>query len=193
MQWKFFLGACFLTGALLLPHAGRRPVVAGMALAALVQWGWSRIRGGPRMTSRYAVPDAATLGPGVTDHDRQRRSPDADERRLPAHRRSSCCRPRGSWPAARSPLADCCWPAASRPLPLWLLAAEVLATILGLFLFGSFRYQIHKNALTYGMLLVIIATFVGLPTSTWHAEIAHAGLGGVGAVSTCCRSAASTI
>jgi hypothetical protein len=61
-------------------------------------------------------------------------------------------------------------------LPLGLLAAEVLATILGLFLFGSFRYQIHKNALTYGMLLVIIATFVGLPTSDWHTEVASGGL-----------------
>jgi hypothetical protein len=61
------------------------------------------------------------------------------------------------------------------PIPLWLLAVEVLATILGLFVFGSFRYQIHKNALTYGMLLVIIATFCGLATSTWHAEIAQQG------------------
>lgn len=59
--------------------------------------------------------------------------------------------------------------------PVWLLAAEVLATILGLFLFGSFRYQVHKNALTYGMLLVILATFCGLATSTWHAEIAERG------------------
>ena len=55
--------------------------------------------------------------------------------------------------------------------PLWLLAAEVLATILGLFVFGSFRWQIHKNALTYGMLLVIGATFCGLPTSAWRTEI----------------------
>ena len=61
------------------------------------------------------------------------------------------------------------------PIPLWLLAAEVLATILGLFAFGSFRYQIHKNALTYGMLIVIIATFCGLSTSTWHVEIAQRG------------------
>jgi Na+/H+ antiporter NhaD/arsenite permease-like protein len=60
-------------------------------------------------------------------------------------------------------------------MPLSLLAAEVLATILGLFLFGSFRFQIHKNALTYGMLLVIVATFAGLPTSTWHAEILDRG------------------
>jgi hypothetical protein len=61
------------------------------------------------------------------------------------------------------------------PTPVWLLAAEVLATILGLFVFGSFRYQIHKNALTYGMLLVIIATFCGLSTSVWHVEIAQRG------------------
>ncbi|MEQ1868727.1 MAG: SLC13 family permease [Vicinamibacterales bacterium] len=62
------------------------------------------------------------------------------------------------------------------PLPVWLLAAEVLATILGLFVFGSFRYQIHKNALTYGMLLVITATFIRLPTSEWHTEISDHGL-----------------
>jgi hypothetical protein len=60
-------------------------------------------------------------------------------------------------------------------VPTWVLAAEVLATILGLFAFGSFRYQIHKNALTYGMLLVIVASFTQLETSTWHAEIARAG------------------
>jgi hypothetical protein len=63
------------------------------------------------------------------------------------------------------------------PMPVWLLASEVLATILGLFVFGSFRYQIHKNALTYGMLLVIIATFCGLSTSVWHVEIAQRGWG----------------
>lgn len=61
--------------------------------------------------------------------------------------------------------------------PLGLLAAEVFATILGLFLFGSFRYQIHKNALTYGMALVIIATFCGLSSSQWHREIADNGWG----------------
>lgn len=60
-------------------------------------------------------------------------------------------------------------------LPRWLLAAEVFATILGLFLFGSFRYQIHKNALTYGMLSIIVATFCGLATSPWHEEIAGQG------------------
>jgi hypothetical protein len=60
-------------------------------------------------------------------------------------------------------------------LPPWLLAAEVFATILGLFLFGSFRYQIHKNPLTYGMLLVILATFCGLDSSEWHIEITQQG------------------
>jgi hypothetical protein len=61
------------------------------------------------------------------------------------------------------------------PMPVWLLGSEVLATILGLFVFGSFKYQIHKNALTYGMLLVIVATFSGLETSAWHVEIAQQG------------------
>ena len=63
----------------------------------------------------------------------------------------------------------------TQPLPVWLLAAEVFATILGLFLFGSFRYQLHKNALTYGMLLVIAATFCGLSSSDWHGQIAERG------------------
>lgn len=60
-------------------------------------------------------------------------------------------------------------------LPVWLLAAEVFATILGLFLFGSFKYQVHKNALTYGMALIILATFGGLTTSEWHRQIADDG------------------
>ena len=63
----------------------------------------------------------------------------------------------------------------TQALPMWLLASEVLTTILGLFLFGSFKYQIHKNALTYGMLLIVIATFCGLPSSEWHIEIAQQG------------------
>lgn len=60
-------------------------------------------------------------------------------------------------------------------MPVWFLAAEVLATILSLFLLGSFKYQVHKNALTYGMLLVIIATFVKLGTSEWHVAIRESG------------------
>jgi hypothetical protein len=45
VPWKFFFGACFLTGALLLPHAGLGPLLAGMALAGLIQLAWSRIGG----------------------------------------------------------------------------------------------------------------------------------------------------
>ena len=62
-------------------------------------------------------------------------------------------------------------------MPVWLLATEVFATVIGLFAFGSFRFQIHKNALTFGMMLVIVATFSQLVTSTWHREIAADGFG----------------
>ena len=62
-------------------------------------------------------------------------------------------------------------------MPVWLLAGEVFATIIALFVFGSFRYQIHKNALTYGMALIILATFIGLPDSAFHKEVAEQKLG----------------
>jgi hypothetical protein len=61
------------------------------------------------------------------------------------------------------------------PMPLWLLAAEVLTAIVGLFCFGSFRYQIHKNALTFGMMFIVLATFASLQSSAWHTEIATHG------------------
>jgi hypothetical protein len=63
--------------------------------------------------------------------------------------------------------------------PVGLLAAEIFATILGLFLFGSFRYRIHKNALTYGMALVILATFSGIvwPGSQLRQQVATEGWG----------------
>src|SRR5688572_4112673 len=60
-------------------------------------------------------------------------------------------------------------------LPVSLLATELFATILGLFVYGSFKYQIHKNALTYGMAAVMLATFAGLETSAWHRQIAVFG------------------
>ncbi len=56
-----------------------------------------------------------------------------------------------------------------------VLGGEVLATILALFLLGSFKYQVHKNPLTYGMLLVIVATFCRLSTSEWHTQIREGG------------------
>src|SRR5437879_9975952 len=57
------------------------------------------------------------------------------------------------------------------------VAIELTITILGLFLLGSFRYQLDKNALTYGMGLVIIGTFVPLwwPTSALRAALAQDG------------------
>ena len=60
-------------------------------------------------------------------------------------------------------------------IPLWLLVLEVLVTIVGLFLLGSFKYQIHKNPLTYGMSLITVATFAGLATSGWRTEIEDQG------------------
>jgi hypothetical protein len=39
-----FAGACLLAAAILLPHAHLRPVLAGMALAGLIQWTWKSTR-----------------------------------------------------------------------------------------------------------------------------------------------------
>lgn len=44
-------------------------------------------------------------------------------------------------------------------IPPAFIAAEVMLTIIGLFVFGSTRYVLDKNALTYGAVLVIGATF----------------------------------
>jgi Citrate transporter len=65
----------------------------------------------------------------------------------------------------------------THPVPLWLLGAEVFATILGLFVFGSIRYRLHKNALTYGALLIVGATFwdVWWPESAMRQQVAAAG------------------
>lgn len=58
-----------------------------------------------------------------------------------------------------------------------LLGMEVLATILALFLFGSTRYRIDKNAITYGALPVIWATFFPLwwPQSELREAMAREG------------------
>ncbi len=47
----------------------------------------------------------------------------------------------------------------SSPFPAWLCAVEVCLTVLGLFIFGSIRYRLDKNALTYGACAVITSTF----------------------------------
>ncbi len=61
--------------------------------------------------------------------------------------------------------------------PVWLLAVETFSTIVGLFIFGSFRYRIHKNALTYGAALIILATFFGIawPSSHLHERVEAEG------------------
>jgi Na+/H+ antiporter NhaD/arsenite permease-like protein len=47
-------------------------------------------------------------------------------------------------------------------VPGWVLALEVLVTVLALFVFGSIKYRLNKNALTYGAAMVIVATFWGM-------------------------------
>jgi hypothetical protein len=49
IRWEFFLGACFLTGALLLPQTSVLPVVSGMAFAAVILVAWRRLRRRPQM------------------------------------------------------------------------------------------------------------------------------------------------
>lgn len=41
--WKFFLGACTLTAAMLQPHAPLTPLFTGMALAGVLLLAWSRL------------------------------------------------------------------------------------------------------------------------------------------------------
>lgn len=47
----------------------------------------------------------------------------------------------------------------TKPASPLLLGIEVFSTIILLFIFGSFRYRIDKNAITYGALLILLATF----------------------------------
>jgi hypothetical protein len=49
MEWRFFLGASFLTGALIVPFAGVRPVAAGLILGAAIRGGWWLIHRDPRV------------------------------------------------------------------------------------------------------------------------------------------------
>src|SRR5262245_27176613 len=63
--------------------------------------------------------------------------------------------------------------------PVWLLGAQVMSIILGLFVFGSARYRLHKDALTSGSLLVVAATFwtVWWPGSAMRQQVAAEGWG----------------
>lgn len=50
-----------------------------------------------------------------------------------------------------------------------LLAIEVLVTVIALFVFGSIRYRIDKNAITYGAFPIILVTF--LPMWWPHSQL----------------------
>lgn len=54
-----------------------------------------------------------------------------------------------------------------QPFSPMVLGGEVLLTIMSLFVFGSMKYQVDKNALTYGAMMVIGATFF---TGWWPAS-----------------------
>lgn len=60
-----------------------------------------------------------------------------------------------------------------------ILAIEVFATVVGLFIFGSTRYRIDKNVLTYGALPIILITFFSIwwPRSPLRKETAIEGIG----------------
>ncbi len=61
----------------------------------------------------------------------------------------------------------------AQAIPVWVVAAEVLLTVIGLFVLGSMKYQLDKNALTYGMVMVIAATFT---TSWWPGSALRAAI-----------------
>jgi hypothetical protein len=44
MHWRFFVGACLLTAALLQPHAPLKSVLGGMGVAALLQLALTQIQ-----------------------------------------------------------------------------------------------------------------------------------------------------
>src|SRR3569832_258439 len=58
-----------------------------------------------------------------------------------------------------------------------VLGAEVLLLILALFIFGSIRNRIDKNALTYGALPIILVTFFPIwwPRAPLREEMSREG------------------
>jgi Na+/H+ antiporter NhaD/arsenite permease-like protein len=63
------------------------------------------------------------------------------------------------------------------PFSSWVVAVEVLLTVLSLFILGSIRYRLDKNAITYGMAIVVSATFwrIWWPTSFLRQSISVNG------------------
>lgn len=47
-------------------------------------------------------------------------------------------------------------------IPVWFIGAEVFTTILLLFILGSAKYQLNKNALTYGSVMIVAASSWGI-------------------------------
>ncbi|MGH7960645.1 MAG: SLC13 family permease, partial [Candidatus Binatia bacterium] len=60
-----------------------------------------------------------------------------------------------------------------------LVAVEVFTTVIALFVFGSIRYRIDKNAVTYGAFPIILVTFLPIwwPHSQLRADMAQHGPG----------------
>ncbi len=66
----------------------------------------------------------------------------------------------------------------SSPASPNLLGLEVFLTVIGLFIFGSIKYRINKNAITYGALPIILVTFFPIwwPTSALREEMSQHGM-----------------
>jgi hypothetical protein len=62
---------------------------------------------------------------------------------------------------------------ARHPLTPMMIGMQVFLTIIGLFVFGSTRYQLDKNALTYGAILVIGASFA---TGWWPGSVLRSNM-----------------
>ncbi len=70
------------------------------------------------------------------------------------------------------------WMGRFYPFSSGVVAVEVLLMILSLFVFGSIRYRLDKNAITYGMAIVVSATFwrIWWPTSFLRQSISVNGV-----------------
>jgi Na+/H+ antiporter NhaD/arsenite permease-like protein len=66
----------------------------------------------------------------------------------------------------------------AHPFPTWLMPAEIAVTVAALFILGSTRRTLDKNALTAGSALVVAATFI---PAWWPGSALRADLAGRGA------------
>jgi Na+/H+ antiporter NhaD/arsenite permease-like protein len=71
------------------------------------------------------------------------------------------------------------WMGQFYPFSGGVVAVEVFLMILSLFIFGSIRYRLDKNAVTYGMAIVVSATFwrIWWPTSSLRQSVSVEGAG----------------